>query len=63
MREIQTALGLVTAETGLCVIPSSARQMRSGLVYRPLADPRALSPVIQNHRPGDASEDLARSIA
>lgn len=59
VREIQTALGLVAAETGLCVIPSSARQMRSDLVYRPLADPRALSPVILNHRLGDASENLA----
>ncbi|MDQ7776838.1 MAG: LysR family transcriptional regulator [Paracoccus aminovorans] len=59
MREIQTALGLVAAESGLCIIPSSARQMRPDLVYRPVADARATSPVILNHRLGDTSRNLA----
>ncbi|WP_199258135.1 LysR family transcriptional regulator [Paracoccus binzhouensis] len=59
VREIQTALGLVAAEAGLCVIPSSARQMRSDLVYRPVEGTRATSPVIMNHRAGDNSRILA----
>lgn len=55
VREIQTALGLVAAEAGLCIIPSSARQMRSDVRYRMIEDPQATSPVILNHRSGDTS--------
>lgn len=55
VREIQTALGLVAAEAGLCVIPSSARQMRSDVHYRRLEGDRATSPVILNHRLNDNS--------
>jgi len=58
VREIQTALGLVAAESGLCVIPSSARQMRSDLIYRRIENARATSPVILNHRAGDNSRYL-----
>lgn len=58
VREIQTALGLVAAEAGLCVIPSSARQMRSDVRYRHLSDPQAVSPIILSHRIGDSSEYL-----
>lgn len=58
VREIQTALGLVAAESGICIIPSSARQMRSDVRYRLIDDPRATSPVILNHRAGDASRYL-----
>lgn len=59
VREIQTALGLVAAESGICIIPSSARQMRSDVEYRLIGDPGALSPVILNHRAGDNSRYLA----
>ena len=59
VREIQTALGLVAAESGICIIPSSARQMRSDVEYRLIGDPGALSPVILNHRAGDSSRYLA----
>ncbi|MGZ3218351.1 LysR family transcriptional regulator [Paracoccus sp. T5] len=55
VREIQTALGLVAADSGICIIPSSARQMRSDVRYRPIDSPRALSPVVMNHRAGDNS--------
>jgi len=58
VREIQTALGLVAAAAGLCIIPSSARQMRSDVHYRPLADVQATSPVILSHRAGDNSAHL-----
>lgn len=58
VREIQTALGLVAAAAGLCIIPASARQMRSDVHYRPIADLRATSPVILSHRAGDTSPHL-----
>lgn len=58
VREIQTALGLVAAETGICIIPASARQMRSDLRYRVIDGDRATTPVILNHRAGDESRYL-----
>lgn len=58
VREIQTALGLVAAESGLCVIPASARQMRSDVRFRVIDSPRAVSPVILSHRAGDTSRYL-----
>lgn len=58
VREIQTALGLVAAEAGVCIIPSSARQMRPDLVYRAIASERATSPIIMSHRDGDTSPAL-----
>jgi LysR family transcriptional regulator, benzoate and cis,cis-muconate-responsive activator of ben and cat genes len=64
VREIQTALGLVAAESGLCIIPSSARQMRSDVRYRTISDPQATSPVILYHRAGDTSRyiDLIKKL-
>jgi len=58
VREIQTALGLVAAAAGLCIVPASARQMRSDVLYRPISDARATSPVILTHRAGDNSAHL-----
>lgn len=58
VREIQTALGLVAAESGICIIPSSARQMRSDVRYRVIDSARAVSPVILSHRAGDGSHHL-----
>lgn len=64
VREIQTALGLVAADSGICIIPSSARQMRPDLRYRMIDSLRATSPVILNHRLGDSSRylDLIRKL-
>lgn len=56
--DIQTALGLVAAEAGLCIVPSSARQLRSDLEYRLIEGDRATSPVILNHRLGDNSAHI-----
>ena len=53
VREIQTALGLVAAAAGVCVIPSSARQMRNDVHYRLLEGKHVTSPVILNHRAND----------
>lgn len=55
VREIQTALGLVAAEFGVCVIPQSACQMRHDVHYRLIDDARVTSPVILNHRLNDNS--------
>lgn len=62
--DIQTALGLVAAEAGLCVVPSSARQLRSDLHYRLVVGDRAMSPVILSHRKGDNSPyiDLIKQL-
>ena len=58
MREIQSALGLVAADSGICIIPASARQMRSDVRYRLIDGPRMTSPVILYHRAGDTSRHL-----
>jgi len=64
VREIQTALGLVAAEFGVCVIPSSARQIRQDVHYRLIDSDRATSPVIFNHRVNDTSKyvELAKQL-
>lgn len=59
VREIQTALGLVAADAGICIVPSSARQVRSDVHYRLLEGDRATSPVILNHRVGDTSRHIS----
>ncbi|MET7142125.1 LysR substrate-binding domain-containing protein [Xanthomonas sp. PPL139] len=58
VRELQTALGLVAAEMGLCVIPASVRVLRRDLHYRLLDDEHATSPIILSHRRNDSSELL-----
>lgn len=67
VREIQAALGLVAAESGLCLVPSSAR-LRNDVHYRLIDDPRATSPIILTHRLNDnawyinAVKELAAQI-
>ena len=59
-RELQTAIGLVAAETGCAIVPISvARLKRDDIVYRELDDPSATSPIIMSRRAGDMSELLA----
>ncbi|MBB5878775.1 MULTISPECIES: LysR family transcriptional regulator [Xanthomonas] len=58
VRELQTALGLVAADLGLCVIPTSVRVLRRDLHYRLLDDERATSPIILSHRRNDSSDLL-----
>lgn len=59
VREIQTALGLVAAEFGVCVTPASARQMRHDVHYRLIDGDRATSPVIVSHRANDSSKYIS----
>lgn len=64
VRELQTALGLVSAEMGICIVPAAAR-IRSELVYRSIEDERATSPIILSHRVNDRSwyiEEVKRLI-
>ncbi|MCK9512694.1 MAG: LysR family transcriptional regulator [Pigmentiphaga sp.] len=64
VREIQTALGLVAAEFGVCLIPASARQLRQDVHFRLIDSDRAVSPVIVNYRANDTSKyvELAKSL-
>jgi len=55
VQEIQAALGLVAAEFGVCVIPSSACQIRQDVHYRLIDGGHATSPIILNHRVNDNS--------
>jgi DNA-binding transcriptional LysR family regulator len=60
VKELQTALGLVAAETGLCIVPASVERLRrDNVVYRPIADPAAVSPIIMSTRKGDPSPEIA----
>ncbi|WP_176594503.1 LysR family transcriptional regulator [Sphingobium sp. EM0848] len=63
VRELQTALGLVAAEVGICIVPSSVHAMgRRDLVFRELTE-RAVSPIIMSHRKDDNSPNLAAMAA
>jgi DNA-binding transcriptional LysR family regulator len=60
VRELQVALGLVAAETGICLVPAGVgRLQRDGVVYRPLDEARALTPIILSHRKDDRSPEIA----
>jgi DNA-binding transcriptional LysR family regulator len=57
-RELQTAIGLVAAEEGVCIVPESVRRSRvEDVRYRSLAE-RASSPIIMSHRITDRSSPL-----
>jgi DNA-binding transcriptional LysR family regulator len=59
VRELQTALGLVAAETGVCVVPASVERFRrDNVVYRSLDEPGAGSPIIMSSRKADRSADI-----
>jgi DNA-binding transcriptional LysR family regulator len=60
VREVQTALGLVAAEAGVCVVPASVERLRrDNVVYRPLDEEKAVSPIIMSTRKGDKSPEIA----
>ena len=56
VRELQTALGLVAAEVGLCVVPASAQALRHDIHYRDIDDEDAISPLIMIYRVNDPSD-------
>lgn len=58
-RELQTAIGLVAAEAGICVVPASVERLRrDDVVYRPISDADATTPLIMSHRTDDMSAEL-----
>lgn len=60
VKELQTALGLVAAESGIALVPASvARLRRDNVAYVPLDEPDALSPIIMSTRRDDASPEIA----
>lgn len=55
VRELQTAIGLVAADAGACIVPISVRRLERGdVIYREMAD-HATSPIILSHRRNDQS--------
>lgn len=60
VRELQTALGLVAAVAGVCLVPSSVERLRrDDVTYRPLDREQAVSPIIMSCRRGDRSPEIA----
>ena len=63
VRELQTALGLVAAGSGIALVPGSVERLRrDNVVYRTLDAPEAVSPVIMSTRKGDRSPDVDRML-
>jgi len=63
VRELQTALGLVAAGTGGCVVPASVERLRrDNVVYRPLDEVGAVSPIIMSTYKGDTSPEINRVL-
>ena len=55
-KELQTALGLVAAGGGICVVPSSVRRLgRDDIKYIELDEPGLTTPIIMSQRRNDAS--------
>jgi DNA-binding transcriptional LysR family regulator len=60
VRELQTALGLVAADEGVCLVPASIETLRrENVVYRSLDAVHAVSPIIMSSRKGDRSPEIA----
>lgn len=69
VHEVQTALGLVAAQGGVTLVPTSVQHIRlDDVVFRAITSDGATSPIILNYRTSDTSaeitivEDLARQI-
>jgi DNA-binding transcriptional LysR family regulator len=56
VRELQTALGLVAAGTGICIVPASVRRLsRDDIRYVELDEPTMRTPIIMSYRRNDKS--------
>jgi hypothetical protein len=63
VRELQIAIGLAGAGQGLAIVPQSLRRMiRTDVVYPPLDDQQAVSPVIFSTRCMDRSPELVNML-
>lgn len=60
VRELQTALGLVVSGAGICVVPESVQRTRNDdVVYVPITDKGATSPILMSHRLNDTTPEVA----
>jgi LysR family transcriptional regulator, benzoate and cis,cis-muconate-responsive activator of ben and cat genes len=60
---LQTALGLVAADVGIALVPSSVRRLgRDDVQYLGLDEPAITSPIIMSFRPNDRSPLLAHIL-
>ena len=58
--ELQTALGLVAAAVGVSLVPAAVQRLRrDDVVYRPLQDETATSPIVMCFRMHDRSQEIA----
>ena len=63
VRELQTALGLVAAGVGVCIVPASVERLRRDHVeYCALSDEGITSPIIMSCRRDDPSPEIARVL-
>ena len=63
-KELQTALGLVAAGGGICVVPNSVRRLgRDDIKYIELDEPGLTTPIIMSQRRNDASPILRQLSA
>lgn len=61
--EVQTALGLVAAEIGIILVPSSTQRLkRDGVIYRELTDPKPTIEIIMQYRKDETSPVFARFL-
>jgi len=59
VQELQTALGLVAAGIGVCLVPFSVQRLRPDeVMYRPMREPHLASPIILSMRLHDQSDEL-----
>ena len=64
VRELQIAMGLVAAGQGISIVPESVQAMHHrSVVYRPLEDTHAYSPILFSVRQMDHSPELANMLA
>lgn len=64
VRELQIAMGLVAAEQGVSIVPASVQGMHHrNVVYRPIEDKHAFSPIFFSVRHMDRSPELENMLA
>jgi DNA-binding transcriptional LysR family regulator len=56
---LQTAIGLVAAEVGICIVPTSVQRLRrDDVVYREITEQNITSSIIMSRRANDRSREL-----
>lgn len=63
VRELQTALGLVASDAGVCIVPASVRRLgRDDVKYVAFDEPKMRTPIIMSYRKNDNSVLLEHLI-